>query len=109
MKKPVTCRVRREHGNSGDVILEIAGADGDVQKLGAPGELSPFTAVHTLCPFIEQAINAVVEADPVAEAPPDPKEAETLPPPEAIPDVVVGDEAAPAPKPKRERKAKAPK
>lgn len=68
MKQPVKVSVTREFGNSGDVIIVFAGSDGDVQKVHAPGDCTPFTAATSIRPFLENLISTIEPADVVEPA-----------------------------------------
>lgn len=72
MKQPITVTVEREHGNSGDVIMTIRGANDETQKLAVPGDCSPYHAIVALRPFLEGALNGAFKAADV-EATEEPK------------------------------------
>lgn len=61
MKKPITVTVEREHGNSGDVIMKIRGADGEERGVACPGDCSPYSALTGIRGQLEETLNTAHE------------------------------------------------
>ena len=73
----VSIRVDREHANAGDVRVHLTREDGPAAEgdtFAIPGDVTPFTALRMLAPWLEAKLNP-----PDAEPAPKRKRGEVTP------------------------------
>lgn len=68
MKQPIDVKVSRVHGNSGDVVVSVTGADGDARNYHVPSEEGAYTAMTALKPRLLELLNEPIAAAEVKAA-----------------------------------------